>query len=160
MYLFIFAFFTLNPKAKIFIGIPCKNGFLYTFTNEPSLSQCLQQKTSRFHSILLSPPGISLSNFISQFVAVNFLGHCNFLGFCYCWSSGVCLISIPLCLTLIFLNWGPRFYKVSFFFVFGYFAMTPMHVCMNMKLKRLKIIYRVPFSLLNLHVKEETKAHL
>ena len=161
MYLFIFAFFTLNPKAKIFIGIPCKNGFLYTFTNEPSLSQCLQQKTSRFHSILLSPPGISLSNFISQFVAVNFLGHCNFLGFFYCCSFGVCLISMPLCLTLIFLNWVPRFCEVSFFFVFGCFAITPMHLCTNMKLKRLKIIYRVlALSLLNLHVKEETKAHL
>ena len=70
-------------------------------------------------------------------------------------------ISMPLCYILIFLNWVPRFYKVSFFFVFGYFAMTPIHVCMNVKLKRLKIIYGVlAFSLLNLHVKEETKAHL
>ncbi|KAL4607727.1 hypothetical protein ACB092_09G195900 [Castanea dentata] len=58
MYLFIFVFFSLHPKAKIFTGIPCKNGFLYTFTFEPSLSQCLQQKTSPFHSTLLSPPGI------------------------------------------------------------------------------------------------------
>ena len=93
---------------------------------------------------------LSLSNIISQFVAVNFLGHCNFLGFFYCCSFGVCLISMPLCLTLIFLNWVPRFCKVSFFFVFGCFAMTPMHLCMNMKLKRLKIIYRVlALSLLN-----------
>ncbi|KAK7837898.1 dna repair protein reca like protein 2 [Quercus suber] len=37
-------------------GIPYKNGFLYSFTNEPSLSQCLQQKSSPFHSTLLSPP--------------------------------------------------------------------------------------------------------
>ena len=125
---------------------------LNAFSRRPRLSTLL----CSLHQVSLS-----LFNFISQFVAVNFLGHCNFLGFCYCWSSGVCLISIPLCLTLIFLNWGPWFYKVSFFFVFGYFAMTPMHVCMNVKLKRLKIIYGVlAFSLLNLHVKEETKAHL
>ena len=160
MYLFIFAFFTLNPKAKIFIGIPCKSGLLCTFTNEPSsnvpVSQCLQRKTSPFHSTLLC--SLSLSNFISQFVAVNFLGHYNFLGFCYCWSFGVCLISMPLCLTLICLNWVPRFCKVSFFFVFGYFAMTPMHVCMNVKLKRLKIIYRVlAFSLLNLLWKKKQR---
>ena len=39
--------------------------------------------------------------------------------------------------------------------------MTPMHVYMNMKLKRIKIIHRaLAFTLLNLHVKEETKAHL
>ncbi|KAL4597184.1 hypothetical protein ACB092_12G216800 [Castanea dentata] len=45
-------FSTLNPKAKIFTGIPYKNEFLYTFTNEPSLSQCFQQKTSPFYSAL------------------------------------------------------------------------------------------------------------
>ncbi|KAK4580770.1 hypothetical protein RGQ29_024424 [Quercus rubra] len=49
-------FSTLNPEAEDFTGIPYKNGYLYTFTNEPSLSQCLQQKTSPFHSTLLSPP--------------------------------------------------------------------------------------------------------
>ena len=58
-------FSTLNPKAKIFTGIPYKNGFLYTFTNDPSLSQCLQQKTSTFHSTLLSPPDV-LWRFFSQ----------------------------------------------------------------------------------------------
>ena len=47
-------------------------------------------------------------------------------------------ISMPLCYILIFLNWVPRFYKVSCFFVSGYFALTPMHACMNMKLKRFK----------------------
>ena len=74
---------------------------------------------------------------------------------------GVRLISMRLCYILIFLNWVPRFCKVSCFFVFGYIAMTLMHVCMNVKLKRLKIIYGVlAFSLLNLQVKEETKAHL
>ena len=92
-------FSTLNPEAEDFTGIPYKNGYLYTFTNEPSLSQCLQQKTSPFHSTLLSPPGISLSlslslpNFISRFFVVNFLGHCDFLGFCSCRSFGCCFIS-------------------------------------------------------------------
>ena len=88
-------FSTLNPEAEIFTGIPYKNGYLYTFTNEPSLSQCLQQKTSPFHSTLLPPPGISLSlsNFISRFFVVNFLGHCDFLGFCSCRSFGCCFIS-------------------------------------------------------------------
>ena len=42
---------------------------------------------------------LSLFYFISQFVVVNFLGHCDFLGFCSCRSFGVCLISIPLCYT-------------------------------------------------------------
>ena len=36
---------------------------------------------------------LSLSYFISQFIVVNFLGHCDFLGFCSCRSFGVCLIS-------------------------------------------------------------------
>ena len=78
-----------------------RNGFLYTFTYEPSSSQCLQ-KTSPFHSTLLCSLHqlfLSLSYFISQFVGVNFLGHCDFLGFCSCRSFGVCLISIPLCYT-------------------------------------------------------------
>ncbi|KAK7837917.1 hypothetical protein CFP56_020621 [Quercus suber] len=33
------------------LGNPYENGFLYTFTYEPSSSQCLQ-KTSPFHSTL------------------------------------------------------------------------------------------------------------
>ena len=36
-----------------FSGNPYENGFLYTFTYEPSSSQCLQ-KTSPFHSAPLS----------------------------------------------------------------------------------------------------------
>ena len=94
-------FSTLNPEAEIFTGIPYKNGCFYTFTNEPSLSQCLPQKTSPFHSILLSPPGISLSNFISLFFVVNFLGHCDFLSFCSCRSFACCFISNFQCLCVI-----------------------------------------------------------
>ena len=42
---------------------------------------------------------LTLPYCISQFVGVNFLGHCDFLGLCSCRSFGVCLISIPLCYT-------------------------------------------------------------
>ena len=38
-------------SLSAFLGNPYKNGFLYTFTYEPSSSQCLQ-KTSPFHSAL------------------------------------------------------------------------------------------------------------
>ena len=80
-----------------FSGNPYENGFLYTFTFEPSSSQRLQ-KTSPFHSALLSL-SLSLLLYISQFVVVNFLGHCDFLGLCSCRSFGFRLISIPLCYT-------------------------------------------------------------
>ena len=89
-------FSTLNPEAEIFTGIPYKNGYLYTFTSEPSLSQCLQQKTSPFHSTLLSPPGISLSLSL-QFYFTVFCGKLSgtlwFLGFRSCRSFGCCFIS-------------------------------------------------------------------
>ena len=42
---------------------------------------------------------LSPSYCISQFVVVNFLGHCDFLGLCSCRSFGFRLISIPLCYT-------------------------------------------------------------
>ena len=42
----------MDFSLSAFLGNPYKNGFLYTFTYEPSSSQCLQ-KTSPFHSTLL-----------------------------------------------------------------------------------------------------------
>ena len=134
-------FSTLNPKAKIFTGIPYKNGFftpslmnhlcLNAFSRRPLLSTLL----CSLHQVSLS-----LSNFISRFFVVNLLGHCDFLVSVAAEVLGVVLfqISMPLCYILIFLNWVPRFCKVSCFFVSGYFALTPMHACMNMLLKRFK----------------------
>ena len=80
--------------------IPTKMGF---FT--PSLMNRLRLNAFKRHRLstllcsALSTSSLSLSYFISQFVVVNFLGHCDFLGFCSCRSFGVCLISIPLCYT-------------------------------------------------------------
>ena len=76
--------------------IPTKMGF---FT--PSLLNHLRLNAFKrpLLSTLLCSLSLSLLLYISQFVVVNFLGHCDFLGFCSCRSFGVCLISIPLCYT-------------------------------------------------------------
>ena len=78
--------------------IPTKVGFFTPSLMKPSSSQCLQ-KTSPLHSLHQLSLSLSFSYFISQFVVVNFLGHCEFLGLCSCRSFGVRLISIPLCYT-------------------------------------------------------------
>ena len=79
-----------------FSGIPTKMGF---FT--PSLLNHLRLNAFErpLLSTLLCSLSLSPSYCISQFVVVNFLGHCDFLGLCSCRSFGFRLISIPLCYT-------------------------------------------------------------
>ena len=81
-----------------------RNGFLTLCLLRKSLQKWVSLHL-HFWTIFVSMPSkdfalplcsLSPSYFISQFVGVNFLGHCDFLGFCSCRSFGVCLISIPL----------------------------------------------------------------
>ena len=84
-----------------------RNGFLTLCLLRKSLQKWVSLHL-HFWTIFVSMPSkdfalplcsLSPSYFISQFVGVNFLGHCDFLGSCSCRSFGVCLISIPLCYT-------------------------------------------------------------